>query len=183
MPRKVFQYTLYSYLIIKIILSVLLAKLFVKSTNSCQVSIILVLQKNSKPQQESIFEPQKKIPLQLSLSSPFPSDIMGRSSYHWPWISIQFNGLIEHLFPSSHWLIAKAKLVMNLILFSQFLPWVTNEKKLSWCNEFSMCIFSWISKNCILKLHIKVCNWHTYRLMNEWMNFIPGTNKNLQKKL
>ena len=28
-----------------------------------------------------------------------------------------------------------------------------------------MCIFSWISKNCILKLHIKVCNWYTYRLI------------------
>ena len=88
---------------------------------------------------------------------------MGRSSYHWPWLSILFNGLIEHLFPSSHWLIAKAKLVMNLTLCSRFSPWVTNEEKLSWCNEFSMGIFSWISKNCILKLHIKVCNWHTYR--------------------
>ena len=95
-----------------------------------QIAVRCLIFLCSKPQQESIFEPQKKIPLQLSLSSPFPSDIMGRSSYHWPCLSMQFNGLFEHLFQSSHWLIAKAKLVMNLTLCSRFLPWVTNEKKI-----------------------------------------------------
>ena len=50
----------------------LLAKLSFKSTNCCLVSFTFVLQKDSKLQQESIFEPLKKIPLQLRLSSPFP---------------------------------------------------------------------------------------------------------------
>ena len=139
----------------------LLTKLFVKSTNCWQVSNNLVLQKSSKPQQESIFEAQKKIALQLSISSPFPSDIIGRSSYHWPWLSIQVNGSIKHLFPSSHWLIAKAKSVMNLILCSRFLLWVTNGKKschdaMSFPCAFSPELAKTASWNCTSKVIIGI---------------------------